>query len=491
VTSPVALEPVIGLEVHVQLATRTKLFCADAATFGDPPNSNVCPVCLGLPGALPVTNAAAVELAVRAALGLGCDVHETSMFARKNYFYPDLPKGYQITQFDRPLATAGALDARITVQGEPVGEPAAVRIRRLHLEEDAGKSLHDRFAGATAVDLNRAGVPLIEIVTEPDIPSPQHARAWLTHLRQILMYLEVSDCDMEKGSLRVDANVSVRPAGSSVLGTKTEVKNMNSFANVERALAFEVERQLRLLGRGGQVVHETLLWDAARGVARPLRSKEESHDYRYFPEPDLPPLVLPAGMSERVRAALPELPAARARRLRARYSLPVYNAEVLTATRALADYYEATVAAGAEPRAASNWVMTDVLAWLNQRQVEIAALPITPAALAGLVGIVADGTISSGSGRRVFARMAETGRSAATIVAEEGLAQIADEAQLVTWADDVLARFPEHVQRYRAGDRKLLGYFMGELMRRSAGRADPNAARRVLQARLTHGSEQV
>ena len=300
-------EPVIGLEVHVQLKTRTKMFCADSAEFGAPPNTHVCPVCLGLPGALPVANAHAVELGVRAALGLHCTVHETSIFARKNYFYPDLPKGYQITQYDRPLATGGWLDV-------PTGAAEGttrVRIRRVHLEEDAGKSLHDRFPGRTAVDLNRAGVPLIEIVTEPDIRSPAQARAFLTRLKQVLEYLEVSDCDMEKGSLRVDANVSVRPAGSTELGTKTEVKNMNSFAHVERALAFEVGRQVALLERGATVVHETLLWDAARGEARPMRSKEESHDYRYFPDPDLPPLVLRPADIERIRAGLPELPVLR------------------------------------------------------------------------------------------------------------------------------------------------------------------------------------
>ncbi|HLU39218.1 MAG TPA: Asp-tRNA(Asn)/Glu-tRNA(Gln) amidotransferase subunit GatB [Planctomycetota bacterium] len=472
-------EPVIGLEVHVQLATATKLFCADSAEFGAAPNSHVCPVCLGLPGALPVVNRRAVELGARAALGLNCAVHEVSRFARKNYFYPDLPKGYQITQFDQPLATDGWLDVE-----ERDGAVQRVRIRRIHLEEDAGKSLHDRLPGRTAIDLNRAGVPLIEIVTEPDLRSPAGARAWLTQLKQVLEYLEVSDCDMEKGSLRVDANVSVRPAGSAELGTKTEVKNMNSFSAVEKALAFEIARQTDLLERGRTVVHETLLWDAARGEARPMRSKEESHDYRYFTDPDLPALVVDRAEIERIRAALPELPAARARRFRDQYGLPAYDAGVLTATRELADYYEAVAARAGDAKAASNWVMTEVLGWLNQQQCALSELRVPPERLADLIRIVAQGTISATMGRRVFARMAETGRAAADIVEAEGLAQVSDEAQLEQWADEVLAAYPAELERYRSGEARLFGFFMGELMKRSRGRADPKRASAILRARL-------
>src|SRR5688572_20716395 len=327
-------QPVIGLEVHVQLKTRTKLFCGNVTEFGAEPNSNVCPVCLGLPGALPVLNDRAVELAIRAGLGLGCVVHETSVFARKNYFYPDLPKGYQITQFDQPIATDGFL-----VLGDQSHEDR-IRIRRIHMEEDAGKLLHDRIPRRTAVDLNRAGVPLVEIVTEPDITSPPQARAFLTILKQILQYLDVSDCDMEKGSLRVDANVSVRRSATDPLGTKTEVKNMNSFANVERALDFELARQIGLLNSGERIQQQTLLWDAARGEARPMRSKEESHDCRYFPEPDLPPLQLARERIDRIRVELPELPPARAARLAAEFGIRTYDSNVLTADRPPADYFE-------------------------------------------------------------------------------------------------------------------------------------------------------
>ncbi len=475
-------EPVIGLEIHVQLRTRSKMFCGNSAQFGAEPNSHVCPVCLGLPGALPVINGHAVELAVRAALGLECTVHGTSIFARKNYFYPDLPKGYQITQFERPLATGGGLDVPLaTGQGT---EMRRVRIRRIHLEEDAGKSLHDRFAGRTAVDLNRAGVPLVEVVTEPDLATPAHARVFLGRLKQLIEYLEVSDCDMEKGSLRVDANVSVRPAGSSALGTKTEVKNMNSFANVERALEFEIGRQRTVLAGGGSVTHETLLWDDARAEARPMRSKEESHDYRYFPEPDLPPLVLEPAQVEAVARSLPELPAARERRFREAYGLPAYDAEVLTGSRALADYFEAVAAGTRDAKAASNWVMTEVLAAAKQRQCGPAELPLLPQDLGRLIELVADGTLSNTLARQVFGRALATGRAPAEIVVADGLAQERDSAQIEAWADEVVAAHPAEVKRYRSGEEKLLAFFMGKLMKRSRGRADPVQASELLRRRL-------
>ena len=354
-------ETVIGLEVHVQLRTRTKMFCGCRATFGDPPNTHVCPTCLGLPGALPVPNAEAIRLAVRGATALGCTVHETSLFARKNYFYPDLPKGYQISQFDRPLATAG----RVAFESPERGRIEA-GITRLHVEEDAGKLVHDRFPGKTAVDLNRAGTPLAEIVSEPDLRSPAEARAYLVTLRQILVYAGVSDCSMEQGSLRVDANLSIRRPGDPKLGTKTEVKNLNSFANVERALEAERARQIAVLERGERVAQVTLLFDAGSGEVRQLRSKEESHDYRYFPDPDLPPLVLAPAVIAEQRAALPELPEARRARLEASYGLPAYDARVLTGEPALGEYFEAVVRGGVEPKTAANWVMADVMTSYNE-----------------------------------------------------------------------------------------------------------------------------
>jgi aspartyl-tRNA(Asn)/glutamyl-tRNA(Gln) amidotransferase subunit B len=474
-----AWEPVIGLEIHVQLATRSKLFCADATGFGAAPNTNVCPVCLGLPGALPVPNGRAVELAVRAALGFDCTIHPVSIFARKNYFYPDLPKGYQITQFDRPFATGGTLRLPDDVKGG-----GDVRIRRVHLEEDAGKSIHDRFDGLTAIDLNRTGVPLVEIVTEPDLRSPVAARRFLDRLKQTLLYLEVSDCDMEKGSLRVDANVSLRRESRSPLGTKTELKNLNSFANVERALTWEIARQAARLDAGERVEQVSLLWDAGSGVARSMRSKEESHDYRYFPEPDLPPLVLEPHLVEAIAADLPELPAARETRVRDAYALPAYDAAVLTADRRVADYYEAVADAAGDGKQASNWVMGDVLGWLNQRGLEIAALPVTAAGLAELITMVRAGEISRSAGRKAFQLMAESGRAARVVVSEHALAQVSDDSLLEAWLDDILRAFPGEVSRYRAGEKKLLGFLMGRLMEQSQGRADPKRASALLRERL-------
>ncbi|CAN5836445.1 Asp-tRNA(Asn)/Glu-tRNA(Gln) amidotransferase subunit GatB [soil metagenome] len=472
-------EAVIGLEIHVQLGTRTKLFCADAADFGAPPNSQVCPVCLGLPGALPVPNREAITLAARAALGLDCTVHETSVFARKNYFYPDLPKGYQITQFDQPMATAGWLDTR-----RADGGIERIRIRRVHLEEDAGKSIHDRFDGLTAIDLNRAGVPLVEIVTEPDLRSPVSARRFLDRLKQTLQYLDVSECDMEKGSLRVDANISIRPTGSAALGTKTELKNMNSFANVERALEYEIDRQIQLVSAGGRVVQESLLWDAGRNEARSMRSKEEGHDYRYFPEPDLPSLELHRSFIEELATRLPELPAAREIRLRSAWALPEYDAAVLAADRRIADFYEALAAVVGDGKAASNWVMMDVLGWLNQRGLRIADLPFDAPRLAELIRMVLDGIISHTVGRRVFQLMAESGRSPVELVAEHGLSQVRDEASLEQWVDAVVEEFPDEAERYRGGESRLLGFLMGQLMKRSEGKADPKRASEILRSRI-------
>jgi aspartyl-tRNA(Asn)/glutamyl-tRNA(Gln) amidotransferase subunit B len=469
-------ETVIGLEVHVQLRTRTKMFCACRTSFGDPPNTNVCPVCLGLPGALPVPNAEAVRLGGAAALALGCTLHHTSVFARKNYFYPDLPKGYQISQFDRPLATGG----RVAFESPERGR-VQVGITRLHLEEDAGKLVHDRFPGKTAVDLNRAGVPLAEIVSEPDLRSPAEARAYLTTLRQILMYARASECSMEQGSLRVDANISIRGRGESRLGTKAEVKNLNSFANVERALEAERVRQIGLLERGERVAQVTLLFNAASGQVKPLRSKEESHDYRYFPDPDLPPLVLDEAWIAERRESLPELPEARRSRLELALGIPAYDARVITGEAPVADYFEEVVAKGVDPKIAANWVMGDVLATFH----ETGAFPVSAVRLAGLVGLVRAGTLSHQAAKRVYAEMAQSPDGEPAAVAERlGLVQVSDLSALATWVDEVLAANPAEVARYRAGETKLLGFFVGQVMKRSQGKADPKGVQPVLVERL-------
>jgi aspartyl-tRNA(Asn)/glutamyl-tRNA(Gln) amidotransferase subunit B len=471
-----AWETVIGLEVHVQLRTRTKMFCGNRTTFGDPPNTNVCPVCLGLPGALPVPNAEAIRLAVRGAIALGCTVHETSVFARKNYFYPDLPKGYQISQFDRPLATGGSVAFDSPDRGR-----LRVGITRLHVEEDAGKLLHDRFPGKTAIDLNRAGTPLVEIVSEPELRSPAEARAYLTALRQILVYAGVSECSMEQGSLRVDANLSIRPAGVAKLGTKTEVKNMNSFANVERALEVELERQVALVESGRRVEQVTLLFNAGTGQVKPTRSKEESHDYRYFPDPDLPPLVLTPGWIAEQRAALPELPDAKRERLESAYALAAKDARVLTADAPLAHYFESVVEAGADPKAAANWVMGDVMTSYN----ETGSFPLSAPRLAALIGLVRDAVVSHQAAKRLYVELAQSEDEAPQAAAERmGLLQVSDESALSGWVEEVLAAHPAEVTRFRQGEKKLMAFFVGQVMKRSKGKADPKGVQPVLQERL-------
>ena len=478
-----AYEMVVGLEVHVQLKTATKAFCNCSTEYGAAPNTNTCPVCLALPGALPVLNANAVELAMRAALALGCTVHERSVFARKNYFYPDLPKGYQISQFDQPLATEGLL--QIGEQAD--GTPLVVGITRVHMEEDAGKSIHDRFAGLTAVDLNRSGVPLIEIVSEPDMRSPEEAGTYLRLLKEILEYAGVSDVNMEEGSLRVDANVSARLRGESKLGTKTEVKNMNSFSGVERALAAEYRRQCGALARGERIHQQTMLWDGARGEVRPARAKEGSHDYRYFPEPDLPPLVVAPERIDAVRAALPELPAAKRERIRKQYDLGRDELRFVTGGPRTAEYFETLAHAHGDAKTAANWMMTSVQGALNSSGEDISdfARRVRPRDLAKLLDLVRAGTVSTTAARSIFTAMVATGEPADKIAEAHGLTQVNDEAELDGWVTEALAEHPAEAARYVKGDRKLQGVFVGHVMKKSKGRADPKRVNQLLAARVT------
>ena len=475
-----AYEAVIGLEIHAQLRTQTKIFCGCRTEFGAPPNSQVCPVCLGLPGVLPVLNRIAVDYAIKAALALGCQVQPGSIFARKNYFYPDLPKGYQISQYERPLALGGGLD--ITVNGVR----KHVRLTRIHMEEDAGKSLHEGFPDSdrrTYIDYNRSGVPLIEIVSEPDMRSAAEAAEFFSRLRAILVWIGVTDGNMEEGSLRCDANVSVRPDGQTTLGTKAEVKNVNSFRYLEKALEYEIERQIEIVETGGRVAQETRLWDSSTGRTFSMRSKEEAHDYRYFPEPDLPPLVIDEARIARVRATMPELPEARSQRFVSQYAIPAYDAGVLTQSSALADYFEATAAA-VNPKAASNWIMGEVLRTMKERGQEIDGVPLRPPALAGLITLIEKGTISNSVGKDVFAKMYDSGRSAHEIVDAEGLAQIGDEGALTAVIEEVIRVNADAVAQYRGGKQQTFGFLVGQVMKGSKGKANPKLASDLLKRAL-------
>jgi aspartyl-tRNA(Asn)/glutamyl-tRNA(Gln) amidotransferase subunit B len=474
-------EAVIGLEVHAQLQTRTKIFCGCSTRFGAPPNSQVCPVCLALPGALPALNRQAVDYAIKAALACGCDVQPRSVFARKNYFYPDLPKGYQISQYELPLALGGGLD--ITVGGKT----KRVGLTRIHMEEDAGKSLHEGFPDSdrrTYIDYNRSGVPLIEIVSEPDMRSAAEAAEFFSRLRNILVWLGVSDGNMEEGSLRCDANVSVRSRGQTALGTKAEVKNVNSFRYLEKALEFEIRRQIAVIEDGGRVVQETRLWDTSTGRTHSMRSKEEAHDYRYFPEPDLPPLLVDAARIERVRSSMPELPEARSRRFVSEYGIPEYDAGVLTQSAALADYFEATAKAAGNSKAASNWIMGELLRTLNERGQAITDVPLGPPSLAGLIALIDKGTISGSIGKAVFAKMYDSGHSADDIVREEGLAQNSDESALFAIVQNVMQGHADAVAQYRSGKRQTFGFLVGQVMKGSGGKANPKLASDLLKRAL-------
>ncbi len=467
-------EAVIGLEIHVQMDTKTKMFCSCPVEFGAEPNTNVCPVCLGMPGSLPVVNRRAVEFAVRASLALNCEVHTESIFARKNYFYPDLPKGYQISQYERPLATDGWVEIEL-----PSGEKKRVRIRRLHIEEDAGKNIHE--GSKSYVDLNRAGTPLMEIVTEPDIRSAEEARIFLETLRNIMRYTGVSKADMEKGQLRCDINVSVRPKGSDKLGTRTEIKNVNSFRFVQKAIEYEVERQVKVLEEGGEIVQETRTFDPATGKTYPMRSKEEAEDYRYFPDPDLLPLVVKEEWVEEIKKNMPELPHQRLERLLSQYGISEYEAKIFVQHKELGDFFEEAVKKFNEPKMIANWLLNDLLGLLNEKQIPLEESPVSPENLAELVKLIKENVISTKIGKEVIKEMVETGKSASQIVEEKGLKQITDEGEIRKIVEEVVSRFPSEVERFRQGEEKLIGFFVGQVMRETKGKANPKLVNQILR----------
>lgn len=476
-------EAVIGLEVHTELRTATKIFCSCRTSFGAEPNTNVCPVCLGLPGVLPVLNKKVLEFAVRTGLALNCEISRYSKFDRKNYYYPDLPKNFQTSQYDLPICEHGHLDVEVD------GKKTTIRITRAHMEEDAGKLVHHGTSitdsDYSLVDYNRTGTPLLEIVSEPDMRSAKEAVAYMEKLRAILQYCGVSDCKMEEGSLRCDANVSVRPVGQKELGTKTEIKNINSFRGVERAIEYEAMRQAELLEEGGTVVQETRTWDEKEGVTKSMRKKEEANDYRYFPEPDLVPFTVSEEYIEEIRKTLPELPDARKERYMESYGLTSYDADYLTNDKARADYFEAMVAAGADPKEAANWLMGDFAKKLSQSGLEMSAAPVTAAALADLLGLIGKGTISGKIAKQVFSDMWETGKDAETIIKEKGLVQISDTGALEELADRIIAANPQSVADFKAGKKKAVGFLMGQIMKETKGKANPQVVNGILTKKLS------
>jgi aspartyl-tRNA(Asn)/glutamyl-tRNA(Gln) amidotransferase subunit B len=477
-----AYEVVIGLEVHAQLRTRTKIFCGCSTAFGAPPNTQTCPVCQGMPGTLPVINRRAVEFGIKTALAVNCTVNADNRFARKHYYYPDMPKNYQISQYEEPLAEHGYLDIEVGGASRRIG------IQRLHLEEDVGKLVHEgslETAQSSQVDFNRAGVPLMEIVSMPDMRSSEEAGAYLKALRAIVVYLDVCDGNMEEGSLRCDANISLRRPGAKEYGTKVEIKNMNSFRNVQHAIEYEIKRQARALDTGERIVQETRLWDPDKGHTVSMRSKEFAHDYRYFPEPDLPPLDVASAWIEQVRATLPELPAARRQRFVKAYALSAYDADVATQSKGLADYFEAAARGSANPKTVANWVLNEVLRVVPpDDEKAIAACPVKPADLAGLIGLIEDGTISGRMAKDVFEKMLASGESARAIVSREGLAQVADAGELGTVVDRVLAEHAKVVEDYKAGKKAALGFLVGQVMRSTSGKASPAVVNSLLMEKL-------
>ena len=486
-----AWETIIGLEIHAQLSTESKIFCGCSTRFGDEPNANTCPVCLGLPGALPVLNRRVIELGARAALSLGLHINNKSIFARKNYFYPDLPKGYQISQFDQPFSANGQLEimtAERDEAGHPVEwRPKQITITRLHLEEDAGKNVHeglpdiDRYS---YIDLNRAGTPLAEIVTEPDFRSSWEAYDYVNHVRRALQWVGASDADMEKGNLRCEANVSVRRIGDEKLGTKVELKNLNSVRFMQRGIEFEVDRQISVLESGGRLQQETRLWDERAGETRVMRSKEEAHDYRYFPEPDLPPLIVSDELVERVSAEMPELPEARRRRFMEQYDLSFSDASQLISERSLADYYEQAAEASGNPRSAANWMRSELLRELENAGLTAGASPVSATDLGALVRLIDEEKISGKQGKDVLVEMFQSGKSAAAIIEEQGLVQLSDAGEINDLIDQVLAANPRQLESYRAGKETLFGFFVGQIMKASKGKANPKVVNERLKAKL-------
>jgi aspartyl-tRNA(Asn)/glutamyl-tRNA(Gln) amidotransferase subunit B len=471
-------EAVIGLEVHAQLLTETKLFCGCSTKFGNPPNTNVCPICLGHPGVLPVLNKKAVEYAVLMGLATNCRINEKSVFARKNYFYPDLPKGYQISQYDLPVCEAGHIDVDLSN-----GSTKRLGITRIHLEEDAGKSIHDQ-AFETLVDVNRCGVPLIEIVSEPDMRSAEEAYQYLSKIKQIVQYLGICDGNMEEGSLRCDANISVRLKGEAKLGTKTEIKNMNSFKNVEKALNYEIERQIELIEDGGKVIQETLLWNADLNIASPMRGKEEAHDYRYFPEPDLMPVIVSKEWVKEISGNLPELPEARKQRFSSEYKLPAYDADILTSSRDLADYYEEVAKVTTDYKSASNWIMGDILKAVNETKTSIKDFSIKPVQLGKLINLINNNTISGKIAKEVFPFMLKDGKDPEVIVKEKNLVQITDSSAIESAIQKILDSNPNEVEQYLSGKEKVFGFLVGQVMRETKGKANPKAVNDILKESL-------
>ncbi len=478
-TEPVKFETIIGLEVHAQMLTDTKIFCGCSTLFGAEPNTQTCPVCTGMPGVLPVLNKKALEFAIMTGLAMSCTISSHSRFARKNYFYPDLPKGYQISQYELPICEQGHMEISVD------GEVRKIGITRIHMEEDAGKNIHEGTGKYSLVDLNRTGVPLMEIVSEPDMRSPKEAAEYMKKLRTVLRYLNVCDGNMEQGSLRCDANVSVRPEGQETLGIRTEVKNINSFKFVEKAIDYERKRQIHVIETGGQVQQETRLWNSAKAVTESMRSKEEAHDYRYFPEPDLGPVMVGREWIEEIRSRLPELPDAKRERFVSEYGLPEQDADILTGERPVAEWFERSLAAGGQSKAVSNWMMVELMRLLNEENKSIEACLLRPEQLAGMLTLIDNGTISGKIAKTVFAEMEKSGKDAEAIVKDKGLVQISDQSAIEKAVEDVIARNPNEVERFRAGEEKLIGFFVGQVMKKTKGKANPTIVNDLLKKKLT------